>query len=51
MTCRGGLTWWEEFLIVGCYVHDEDREEVNLCVNLTYSYIFIVGNLRCLGCL
>ena len=28
VTCRGGLTWWKDHLIVGCYNYQEDKDEV-----------------------
>ncbi|XP_066924584.1 guanine nucleotide exchange factor subunit RIC1-like [Clytia hemisphaerica] len=30
VTCRGGLTWWNDYLIVGCFILNEDREEVRI---------------------
>ena len=28
MTCRGGLTMWDEYLIVGCYNIEAESDEV-----------------------
>lgn len=30
VTCRGGLTWWKDYLIVGCYNYQEDKDEVRI---------------------
>ena len=29
MTCRGGLTWWRKYLIVGCYNFQDETDEVS----------------------
>jgi len=30
VTCRGGLTWWDKYLIVGCYNFIEEVDEIRL---------------------
>ena len=34
MSVSGGITWWRDFIVVGCYNHYESREEVGPILKL-----------------
>jgi len=46
VTCRGGMTWWDDYLIVGCYDYKENIDEVSHSLPYLESTAIILHELK-----